>query len=789
MRLPELLAPAGSWDAMTAAVQSGADAVYLGAQGFNARASASNFDEEGLPRAVDYCHARGTKVLVTVNTLILPQEMEQAMALVEQLWRAGADGLIVQDVGLAAEIRTRYPDAPLHGSTQMSVHNLEGAAQLEEWGFKRVVLGREVSLQDIRKIVQSTAMEVEVFVHGAMCVSLSGACLMSSMIGGRSGNRGRCAQPCRLPYTWLEEGEREMGRGYLLSPKDQCTVPFLADIVSCGVKSLKVEGRMKRPEYVAVVIETYRRALDAIGELGHYEATPEDLLALKKIFHRGGFSEGYFFGVRDRELMGQDRPNHGGIRVGRVVKVNGRQAFVEPEPGVHLVVGDGVEFRGHGGDCGMEIQRLASSKGLIQLEAPGGVLAGDEVYRTTDAAQLRAVGEKLAEDRRRVPVSMELTLLPGRLPRMTLTAGDITLAVEGTEEVQRAAKRPLQEEDVLRQMRMGDSFLKPAFCHVELDDSFMPVSQLNDLRRRAVAAMEREWLHQKLPRWSFFEPLKGDQDKPEAAKSVRPELWLQGDKEILERLLDQPLAGVYWTPRDWTADLRSEGERLREKAGKKKIYVSVPTLLLESDYEAVFRKLETLRGTADGILAPNLGAVHGSLRTGWKVVGDSWLNVTHGGSLRELLKLGLERVTLSNELTLAQLEAAGRGWEDRCEAVVHGHIPVMNLAHCPAKALSPKSCHNCGRPLRFLRDRRGYAFPWVSTRITRCQTTLYNSVPLALAARGRLPQVSALRLIALGESSDTVRGWVEDYLRLLAGKPVQHSYVGSTLGHAYRGVE
>lgn len=293
----ELLAPCGDWEAFMAAVENGADAVYVGGKLFNARQYASNFDEEKIKEVIHYAHVRDVNVYQTMNILISDSEMREALKALERSYLAGIDGVIVQDIGLASLIRKLYPDLALHASTQMTVYNLQGVKLLEELGFKRVVLARELSLEEIQYITENTSLEVEVFVHGALCVCYSGQCLMSSIIGGRSGNRGKCAQPCRLPYQLLEVGEgsglpqRKANRGYFMSPKDLCSVDILDKIIKSGVKSLKIEGRMKSAEYVATVVRIYRKYLDRLFEStdsrneGIVEKDMKDLL---QIFNRGG---------------------------------------------------------------------------------------------------------------------------------------------------------------------------------------------------------------------------------------------------------------------------------------------------------------------------------------------------------------------------------------------------------------------------------------------------------------------------------------------------------------------
>ena len=300
-----------------AAVQMGADAVYIGGSKFSARAYAFNFDDENIARAVDYCHIYGVRVYVTLNTLVKDNELKEIMEYVGFLYSVGVDALIVQDTGLIYLIRNNFPDFELHASTQMTVHNGEGALFLKNMGFKRIVLSRELSLKEIDYISNTLKVETEVFVHGALCICYSGQCLMSSIIGGRSGNRGRCAQPCRLPYTLIDKNTNREHKAYLLSPKDICTLDNLKDIVATGTSSLKIEGRMKKPEYVSGVVEIYRRALDNIYN-NTIQKLDKDTKVLTQLFNREGFSKAYLYGNSGKDMMAYKVPKNSGLPIGKV---------------------------------------------------------------------------------------------------------------------------------------------------------------------------------------------------------------------------------------------------------------------------------------------------------------------------------------------------------------------------------------------------------------------------------------------------------------------------------------
>ena len=430
----ELLAPAGSREALTAAVESGADAVYLAGNMFGARAYADNFDEEGLREAIAFAHSRDVRVHVTVNTIVRDEEMEALSRYLHFLYEAGADAALVQDLGVYRLARQAAPGLPLHASTQMTVHNLEGVLLLQEMGFERVVLSRELSLEDIRYITAHCQAEIETFVHGALCVCYSGQCLMSSMIGGRSGNRGRCAQPCRLPYTLVDEtGADVLGKDagqFLLSPKDLKTIELLPELLESGIASLKIEGRMKRPEYVAVVVDAYRRAIDAVEAGRGLPSAAEDEKALAQIFNRD-FTTAYLKERPGRTMMSDSRPNNRGLLVGRVLENDRTAGRVKLKLSGDLAEGDQLDFWVKvGGRKTATVTDICDKKGrscpaakageevTLPLDAP--VKPHDRVFKVFDAHLMeKARGFfRAGAPVRRVPVAahVRVRLLAGRAP-------------------------------------------------------------------------------------------------------------------------------------------------------------------------------------------------------------------------------------------------------------------------------------------------------------------------------------------------------------------------------------
>ena len=521
--MSELLAPAGGMEALTAAVQNGADAVYFGARLFNARRGADNFGEDGLKEAVLYCHARGVRAHVTLNTLVRDGEMAALEAQIREIAEAGADAVIVQDLGVAALVRQMAPGLSLHASTQMAVHDRQGVEYLRDHGFDRAVLAREMPLAEIEQCA-GLGVELEAFCHGALCVCCSGQCLFSSLVGGRSGNRGMCAQPCRLPYRLGE------ARGYLLSPRDIMLLDDLQAMERAGVCSFKIEGRLKRPEYVAVVTSVYRRALDG------KPISDADREALLQIFNRGGFSRGYLRDMNDRELMCPERPNHMGALVGTLGVL---RRDVDAEDAL-------AERRGD-----------AERPVKLQGRAGARVSVRGDIYRLVDAAQMRAARESYAHERRLTHLTAQLTLRVGEPMRLRVSDGKHVFEAVG-EETQAARNKPLDASRVREQLQKtgGTPYVLTAIDLDADETAFAAASQLNALRRAALEGMTAARVSAFAPEKSVYaaEPLPAP--RPEAAKtrliarSDRPEILLAAREAGADELALDPCdwRRELWTP-------------------------------------------------------------------------------------------------------------------------------------------------------------------------------------------------------------------------------------------------
>lgn len=758
MNKVELLAPAGDMDALVAAVQNGADAVYVGGRLFGARANASNFDGEGLEGAVKYCHMHGVKLYMTVNTLVSDSEMPQVYQMVAQAVDAGIDAAIVQDLGVAQMIKRCFPQLSQHASTQMSVASKRGAQYVKALGMTRVVPARECTLEEIGQIAQ-TGLEVEIFVHGALCVGYSGQCLLSSMIGGRSGNRGRCAQPCRLTYSM--DGKKR----YYLSPADLCALGHVPELVRAGATSLKIEGRLKRPEYVAIVTAAYRRALDAAQNGTSFDPS-SDMEELIKIFNRGGFTRGYAFGSNDAGVMATERPNHWGQRVGSVLQVQNGRARVQLSEPLHQ--GDGLEARGIGGAHGV----LVTSVDGNSIRVPEGVRAGDVLFRTTDAQQLNRAQQSYAKEHRTTKVDAQFTARIGAPCQLVLDGHKAVGA-----QVERATGRPLDAGAVRKQIgKLGDTVMELDQLECRLDEgAFLPVSALNALRRDAAQACEQAILDKNTPPQTIL-PYQPPQCTGAAVQQEKQMLLvLQSDSVDQLLAAQQDADALYYAPRDFREHaLESHLKRLPED-----VAVVLPTMLSDQELDQAMRAIGSRQ-----VVCNNLA----QLRSGF--VADIGLNAFNIGTVDMLLKSGAVRVSASAECTLVQ--AAGLAKAAPVELIVHGNVPLMTLRHCPIRAqkgldeTGREQCNICAGEGTVLVDRKGESLKLLPYQAASgCRMQAFNAhLYSALGQMDRVAQAGFAALRVIGTHEDLL-----NYKSALNGEEVRTSYQQMTFGHLFRGVE
>ena len=722
----ENLAPAGNRAALERADAAGADAVYLGYAAFSARAGAGNFDRQELEDAIRFAHLRHMRVHVTVNTLVKDGELGRVTEVLRLLNDLKADAVLIQDLGVLRIARRLFPGLTVHASTQMAIHNRTGVIWCGRQGISRVVLARECSLEEIRKCAD-TGVEIEVFVHGAQCVAVSGLCLFSSMVGERSGNRGRCAQPCRMEYDYRGR------RGAWLSPRDVCLRDELPKLQEAGVASIKLEGRLKRPEYVATVAASYRKGLDSL-EQGRLEkadeAEKEDLL---QIFNRGGFMKGYALGCEDAGVIYPDTVNHQGVRMGRVTAADGKLAKVQLEK--DLRNGDGLTLRGAHEETGLVYagpDLKAGETAILRLRPGTTAKTGDTAYRLTSAEQLEKA-EKMKG--RTVPADLFLKAMPGEALRLTATDGESTVTVTG-ETVEAAKTRAVTEEELARNLgKTGETVFVPREIRAKTAGAFVPVSQVNAIRREALSALAAE-------RISAFET-RNAQCIMHNAQLNTPEVYLpEGDVPGMAyiRTPEQADAArkaglrVIWCPEDY----RTEALQELKTAMQPGDWLALPDVCEEETLQTLRRYAEENKDLLGGIV---LGSV-GQLGADWPVAfaAGPGIPVMNRQAASLLLEEGCVFVTASPELTGQELKTLLAGGVPIVTAV-YGRTRLMLLHHCPARtALGLKKghagCRMCdeGHPdaLRgqVLEDRKGYRFPLLRQRLPEgCLVQLMNALP------------------------------------------------------------
>lgn len=754
-RTPELLAPAGSLDAVRAAVANGADAVYLGAERFNARDDGAQLTLAELHRACALAHAGGVRVYLTLNVLVKPSELADALALLDRALEAGIDAVIVQDLGLVRLIRRVYPSLEIHGSTQMTVHDASGAAVARELGLERVVLARENTLDDMRAIARDApGVALETFVHGALCIAYSGQCYMSGLISERSANRGSCAQSCRKEYVLRDHAAgTELDRGHLISAKDLAASEHLEQIAQAGVACVKLEGRKKRPEYVATVTHAYRQFLDRVRHGHPPVSSPQELEPLVQIYSRG-FTGGMYGGRQGREYVTRTHADNRGAPLGVVVGREGRELVVDVRAPV--VEGDGLAFdppAGTGGTpTGFAVQRVRTlfsrdgthRQAIVTSER---AVPGSAVRRTAAAALIeraRASYEAVAVPARSRKTRLDVRLFgsPGAQLKGLFSAGGVTVTARSEVQLAPAARRALTS-GVLREHlgRLGDS----PFALGALDtsglapDLFLPISEINRLRQKAVdeLARRREWSAEagRAERSARVHDAIAAVSAPAACPAQPPRLsavvssleaarlaaHAGATEVVLDPFVRHPLPPV--------ARVRALIEELeRQGVGFR---LRTPTIVRPAERRALDKWLALGVPLQSG----HLGLVHELARVGRDVVADYAVNCFNQHTADVLFELGAARVVASVELTadeIASVAAPRRG--TGIDVVIYGRPEGMTIEHCVLSAAFdrvPTTCRDlCVRDHRDVRltDPAGYTFP-VATD-SACRNRLLHSRPV-----------------------------------------------------------
>ena len=502
MKKIQLLAPAGNMDCLIAAVEAGCDAVYLGGNNFGARAFSKNFDNESIIKAINYCHLYGVKVYVTVNTIIYEKEVDKFIEYIDFLHRNNVDAVLIQDLGMLDLIRNTYPNLEVHASTQMHIHNLDGVKVMESLGVKRVVIARETSIDEINNIIKNTNVEIEAFVHGALCISYSGECLMSSLIGGRSGNRGECAGSCRLNYDVIDKYGNKLNKGnYPISTKDLNTLEYVGKFITSGISSLKIEGRMKSKEYVYAVVSLYRNAIDSYYETGKVIIDNNLLIKLKKIFNRK-YTKGFIMNTSNNDLINDYRPNHQGVKIGTVVSYKNGIANIKLID--NLYIGSGLRVVGNP-DVGISVNEFYKNNKLVKEAGIGDIVSikvkdnvkvGSDVLVTSDSKVNKEIDDLIEKKRRRVNINGVFKAKLNEKMELYLTDGVNSIKVYG-KKVEEAINKPTTIVEISDKLnKINDSVYKYEKLDIEVDDNvFIPLKDINELKRIGIEELNNKRLY------------------------------------------------------------------------------------------------------------------------------------------------------------------------------------------------------------------------------------------------------------------------------------------------------
>ena len=655
----ELLAPAGDMECLKWAIEGGCDAVYLGGNHFGARAYSKNFNDEELGQAIKYAHRYGVKVYLTCNTLIYDEEVVDFLNFVRYAHCSGIDAILIQDLGMFDLIHQKFPDLEIHASTQMHIHNLDGALIAKKLGFKRIVLARETDLSTIKEIKEKTNLDIEVFVHGSLCVSYSGQCLFSSLVGGRSGNRGACAGSCRLPYDVISRNNEVLNttKKYPLSMKDLCTVSNIGKLMDIGVNSFKIEGRMKSKEYVYLVTKLYRKAIDSYLEKKKVIIDYDILDKLRKVFNRE-YTLGFLNNVSNNDVINGKQPNNVGVKIGTVVKLTKTNALIKLEDELHI--NDGLRIKGPEGEIGTIVNDFYL-RGELVKEAKAGMIislpiwkkpnVGDEVFLTSSKYIGDCIANDIEDNPRKVLLTGSIILHKNEKIKLTVSDGLNNIEITGIM-VDQAKNRPLTKEIILEKLtKLGGTVYKFAKLDCNLDDDiFIPLTALNELRREAldILTTKRENIPNKIIEKEYIR--KVPNFKKENAVN----------------------ACVF---RDNDVDNGKKYQNIYSYQNDTKYYKAVPNVI--NNYANIIKetsKKPTLVGEIGGL---NISNIHT----------DYSLNVVNSYTVAFLHSLGVKKVTLSYEMTRSQIKNLIDEYQDKygsipnVEVIVYGYIKIMTLKY------------------------------------------------------------------------------------------------------------
>lgn len=764
MERPELLAPCGDFECLKAAVQNGADSVYLGTSDFNARARAKNFDDETLKKAIKYAKLRNVKVHVTLNILIKNEEFEDAVKLAIKVYNFGADALIIQDLGLLEYLIKNYPEIPVHASTQMTTHNLAGVKQLENMGIQRVVLSRELSINEIKNICNNANVEIETFIHGALCICYSGQCLFSSIIGGRSGNRGLCAQPCRLPYTLIDEKKSILDKGHLLSPRDLNAVKFLPELIRSGVKCFKIEGRLKSPEYVGIITKFYRKYIDIVLdnpnlsnaeileiifkelEKKNQSTNMSDSDEVTQVFNRGGFSNGHLDNIANRELVFKDKPNNIGFYLGKIEKFNPSKGYITLKASTSLEIGDKV---GINSDT-YTVSELMISKNNIRKtdigntitfgRIKGNIKVGMEVYKLQSKSLIDNISPTFKEDKefKKLKLNCKISILRDKPIFLEISCDDInsiyfgeTVSVISNDSPSEAINIATTKEKIINQIsKTGNTPFEFKNINLELDDNlFVPISSLNELRRNALEKLMSKIIDREITnRHLEFKPIKNSSYTVNTKSSSNPKINLL--LNVLDKNFDYcNLTGVdrCFIPLKYFI-LPEYFEKIKEISKTFNTYIYMPNVLRDTvkvDFDNIVSSFKIV-----GFVISAINQLDVVRKYKLELIGNYTLNIYNIHTINFLKLKGIVETCITPELNDFDTKKLIDVSSMPLELMVYGRIPFMTMNYC-LLGKSNKCYKECSKSCNsnkkfYIKDRLGLDFRIVPDNLSTI-TTIYNS--------------------------------------------------------------
>lgn len=771
----ELLAPAGSYEALVAAVQNGANAIYLGGNEFSARAFATNFNHDELKKALRYCHLRNVKVYVTVNTLYEDNQFAKLKDYLLFLSSINVDALIIQDIGLMAYVKKYFSNFEIHMSTQASIYSLEAVKYFEKIGVERVVLARENSLQEIKNICNHTNLDIEVFVHGALCMSYSGQCLMSSMVAKRSGNKGACGQPCRLAYKLQKDGKSiDQIPSYLLSPKDLCTLENVDKLIEAGITSFKIEGRMKRPEYVAIIVSQYRKAIDAYFNNQKIVDYKERLSKMKQMFNRG-FTGGFL--LQDKDFMASDYPGNRGINLGKVIDYDYQKKLVKIKLETKLKQGDRIDFQGI--DYTRTITKLflnnklvnfAKANEIIEIELNTPVKKGTPVYKIIDLDLIEKAQASYQKENIKNEIEMYFTGQINTCPNLTIIYQDKVVDTTSNLIIEPASKTPLSSKRIKEQLgKLGNTVFKAENIIVDFpDNGFFSLKEINQMRRSAIEKLELLLTDTNDININIDIERKEHLNKKIKGICIRVYTLSQ-----LEAIIDQDIAKIYFP---LTNELK-DAIFLAAKHHKK----IVPFTGFLSNIKQLYEfKNSDLYQAVDEILVGNYGALE--IFKDKKCSLDTTFNLYNSYALSYLkydaiLSLEMSKKQVNNLIDVKQ----------NITMVVYGKTVNMHLKHCIISNhyFNEKriGCNMCKKGKYSLFDRKGESFTILTD--DSCNNLIFNSHHLYINKLNDL-KVDYVLLSFSDEDSNTVKLIYDEYKKIVSGNNCQiPTFIKHTNGYFY----